>query len=791
MTADALPTDKSPVGYEKFTAVPPPVVQVVAYQEDSAWDLYYSLTYWSVTHDVGSRMVSWSEGFDGIKHDSGIRSEYFDTLFQGDFPYDEQTVLPPDWASANACYGMAMLHEATGNRQVDAQTALKTGGEYVPGQMNLYLLKVAAYNSWYNPAIMNEETDYVPVAKVQVPGWTLTPDMADMNWGDFIVSAPAQATVPMTPTAPGVSDYSFGFQVNQVNLQPAVDANRDGSITFDSQDQTSSANYYRFWVNDDQDDAYAGDVVPVTARDCDDFIINSPRDLEDLSRLHLLVQGLTNELAHGTFLLGLKWKNVTGTPSINIFPAAETNGGTLYLTDTNVAIQQAPAVTPCPTVLNNANNYHQVDTSGTFLINSTFWQTAGAIATNSVAHLLFEGCAVGKGQLVVTINKPDGTELAEAGSVWLDIKDIKAMYQRAVTTPSDDSFAPPYNQSGSAYYANSVFDESSLSYSIGTSIAFDKPQDETPQCVVFVHGWNMDDNEYLSFSETMFKRFWWQGYKGRFCAFHWATLTGFTTYNTSEFRAWKYGLSLKKYVESLKANLSGYTMNIVAHSMGNIVTSSALNRGLTVDNYVLLQAAVPAGCYDTSSGINSYGVFATAEASKTTPDLAVPDMGYRGYLANVSGNLVNFYNANDFALATGNLATFTHIPFLWWIDANWEANEVESKPDYFTSQVYNYDSTQTLLQRGQLLIRHAGPTYTVDHYVTDPQESMSFVARPRSKAVGALADVGGTITSQVDLNANFGFDRNRDEHSAEFNWNIQRVGGFYSELLSDLLPQHP
>ena len=67
---------------------------------------------------------------------------------------------------------------------------------------------------------------------------------------------------------------------------------------------------------------------------------------------------------------------------------------------------------------------------------------------------------------------------------------------------------------------------------------------------------------------------------------------------------------------------------------------------------------------------------------------------------------------------------------------------------------------------------------------------MPFVSRPRSKALGALGGVGGVIAgSQVDLNANYGFDRNFDEHSAQFNWNIQRLNrtnGFYQVLLNKL-----
>jgi hypothetical protein len=57
--------------------------------------------------------------------------------------------------------------------------------------------------------------------------------------------------------------------------------------------------------------------------------------------------------------------------------------------------------------------------------------------------------------------------------------------------------------------------------------------------------------------------------------------------------------------------------------------------------------------------------------------------------------------------------------------------------------------------------------------------------------VGALGGVGGVVktTGQVDLHASFGFDREANEHSAQFNWNIQRLNGtngFYQELLHDL-----
>jgi hypothetical protein len=76
--------------------------------------------------------------------------------------------------------------------------------------------------------------------------------------------------------------------------------------------------------------------------------------------------------------------------------------------------------------------------------------------------------------------------------------------------------------------------------------------------------------------------------------------------------------------------------------------------------------------------------------------------------------------------------------------------------------------------------------------IIDPKELMPFIARPRSKAVGALQGVSGMIHGgEVDLTANFNFRGAEEEHSAQFNWNIQRLDGFYSQLLENLFSQQP
>jgi hypothetical protein len=57
--------------------------------------------------------------------------------------------------------------------------------------------------------------------------------------------------------------------------------------------------------------------------------------------------------------------------------------------------------------------------------------------------------------------------------------------------------------------------------------------------------------------------------------------------------------------------------------------------------------------------------------------------------------------------------------------------------------------------------------------VTDPLELMPFVARPRSKAVGAQGGVGNMVNGgQLDL-MTIGFTEADYDHSGQFNRNIQ------------------
>ena len=556
----------------------------------------------------------------------------------------------------------------------------------------------------------------------------------------------------------------------------AVDANRDGTIAFsgEARDTTSQDAPFRFWCNDDNDGLpnSEGDVVGPSSPDHEDGVIQTARDLEDFTRLWLKFDAFQKEISEGTYRIGLKWKT-TGSPSIKLYRSTDTNGSDSYLKDEEAALKQISG--------KDTGAIGTVASETSLMLPTDLWSGSG---DQEKLCLLFEGSQEGKGQLVLTIEKSDGTEIGEGPGVWLDLKNIKKMYVRGKGTPESGVDAP-YES-----YLNQPNPPPTWYVEDQNGHPFSEPHDETDSLVVFVHGIHapfVDANSaYISnivTAETVFKRLWHQGFKGRFAFYKWPALnpagfgsTGFE-YNFSEYRAWKYGRGLAGFVSSI----SKASNNLFAHSQGNIVCGAALtDYDLTIDNYVLTQAAVPAGSYDASGGqndpnsINGYARFWAKEARNPTPDFA-DDLGYRGYLAalNASGNAVNFHNFDDFALASGRA-------LLERVEVNWEANEDSYKPDgsFSNSNWYTYVPSNPTGQRCQLV-----DAVIVGRFVTDPHESMALVARPRSKAVGARAGVQGSIDDEFDLAAApLEFSPSSDDHSAQVARRIQQVWFYYTEL---------
>ncbi len=558
---------------------------------------------------------------------------------------------------------------------------------------------------------------------------------------------------------PNTTGYQHAFLMVPVEL--AVDANRDGTIVMASDprnsanvdangnflpvDSTSQDRPFRFWGNND------------TTR-TSQTTIDTPTNLENFSRLAIRLNNLlAQSVQNGTFQIGLKWKQIdSGSPAIQVYSCADTNGSLNYLTSSTTAASQIAAT----------YNSSLGSASGSNVVTLP----KGNLSTGN-NYFLFEAKGIGKGKLEMVILDQNGNQIGEGGSLWLNLVDIKTMYQRAVATGAGSGQNPP----AFPYLTGGQFNDSSLGTTVETSKPFVQPSDESKQCTIFVHGWNTDYNGYINNSETMFKRLWWQGYKGRFIGYRWPSQTSLTSFNSSEWLAWLYGRPFMNYVNGIKGRFS--IMSVVAHSQGNVVVASAIQEGLSFDNYLMLQAAIPTGCYTTANQYNNYSLFAAAEQSSPTPDNYQAG-GYRGFLTPEMGNVrryYNYYNPQDFALSTGN--------YLWGlVAANWEINERDYKPDTPNGYHYNYISFY-----GYFI--GVSSTIYPNHNVIDIHESVSFVARPRSQAAGADPNSASVFGGATDLSRSpYSFGRDLSDHSGEFTRPLQQVWSLYKNFENVISP---
>lgn len=601
---------------------------------------------------------------------------------------------------------------------------------------------------------------------------------------------------------------AFEKEFTLLKVDLAVDADRNGEVSFAGTDATTENEPFRFWINDDDDGeaSYSEEDGDSSTKDHETFgfldtnAMTNVRDLEDFFRLWIdLPDSFVEALENENLKLGLKWANTTGSPAVNLFKAVENDGGTLYLTDTTIAESQIEGEFDNP--LKSVDGDITVTTGSTFVLKKEVFEGVGT--TRDSVFLICEGAGVGKGELQLVILDSDDNEIGTGPSVWMDLLNVKSMYERALASVS---FSEPWS------YAESG-DLPSFTVTAATDsqgYTFSQPDDETEECLVFVHGWKMEAPDVEVFGETMFKRLWWQGYKGRFRVFRWPTYTGDYSFSDSEFMAWKCGAALKSYVEGNVSGASlpsGYTAKVAAHSLGNVVVGSALADGLSLDNYLMMQAAIPSGCFNTSDAVNGFahpgsessafdavpGIFALKttfgqqENTDPSPDYTNPDLGYRGYIQNPDVLVItNFCNPSDFALTTGSFMFF---------GTNWITWQLSYKPRQRTLSgsgeinfEYAYFSTAAAGERLKLTRFTDSNHDTVDaeRFVGDVHESMAQIARTRSLPAGADRQVGGPVSVTVNLDTEHGFTDSRSDHSGQFRRPIQTVYDLYGAITTAL-----
>ncbi|HLZ17884.1 MAG TPA: alpha/beta hydrolase, partial [Cyclobacteriaceae bacterium] len=598
-------------------------------------------------------------------------------------------------------------------------------------------------------------------------------------YGLFFPTEPGKVFLTTLPD--GATGATGQCVVNVIKL--AVDVNHDGvmDLTATGPDNTISDLPFKFWVNDnydrsfyDSDDQtnYEDDVAPQLFTDCNytnsfgNPQITTKRDLEDYARLWVVnVSNVLSQLPSGSSVqLGIVYG-----PTINLFQAAETNGGTLYLTDTPTATNQIDpffspfvgAVVPGQNIQLNA-----------CIFGGGCWRGD---------HFIFCGAAPGSGELYLQILDPNANVLVYS-SVFIQMNEIKQMYER--WTVGDIPGMAPTNAATPAV-------EDLPGGTTAFQYSYNALTDTNTPYILFTHGWNMSRYDKDRFAETAFKRLYWQGYQGRFGAFRWPTENGFQgissvankpsekdNFDRSENAAWKSAAGLLNKLGDLNAKYPG-RVYLLAHSMGNVVAGEALRlsgNSQVVNTYVASQGAVSAHTYDTNVANYSF-TYSGVNFGPNTPNIY--GNWFSGNFGGGAGSVVNFYNTNDFALARGR----------------WQLGEL-FKPDRNvlegqTTWSYGYSGSATDAPPWNAFFKaSSGGTvgFFVNTSLNDRYEVMSFAAQAYTTALGATPSVAH-VAASVNLNTVWLGDPTGNGyaehfwHSAEFRGDNSQQGNYWNELL--------
>ena len=582
-------------------------------------------------------------------------------------------------------------------------------------------------------------------------------------------------------------DYTTFTRTATLRVPPAprlaVDADRDGAVRLDASDSTSPRAPYRFWINNDSD-VGEQEQIPVRTPDHVGARIQGVRDVEDLARLSIALDGTEDLWAQLGFRLALEWRRIhSGQPAIHLFSAGSwKTGGRQYLETLDGAREQAGlSVAGHELAITDEASGEPLLRPGRRLVLPAR-QMAPDRRQGSRRHLVFEGVSTGQGELVAMVLF-NGKVVCESEPLHLRLLDVREMYSRGQGGPVD-GFDPPFR------YAESQPPALAMGLAPWVpQLGHQVDPDEDPVATVFVHGWNVTADEALGFSDTLFKRLWHAGYKGRFCSFRWPTTmleepTLMDAFNVGEHRALEYGAALRILLSGLPA---GYRCNLIAHSQGGMLAASALRSGAVVENSLMLQTAVPASAVDPSRTLDWMSLAVAdyrAPEGLSTPDRFETDGGYRGMLGGVDTRLINYCNEGDFALQTGRVMGMA---------ANWIENQLMQKPHWPGLSDFRRYAWIATAPAAPLDLRPRYALQVNPHRLLRPviraHEILAFIARSRSRALGAEPRAQGVLLpgSSVNLAASpYSLGNTRDDHSGAFNRSLPMAWPIISRMTQDL-----
>ena len=444
--------------------------------------------------------------------------------------------------------------------------------------------------------------------------------------------------------------------------------------SFGSPDFTSPAHPFRFWINDNNDSGNTGgnDIpgYPATMKQTPNGLsghINGTRDLIDFFPVYIDIQNLLQAAQTNMLYTNLQFVLSQADGALNV--ATTTNvlpdNPLAYLTDTNVAFSLA------------SKTVTQIPPSG-ILIGSGLLAN---IRNFNEAVLLVEASTNTSAPLVLDVFQSNNI-IAEA-QLYLNITGVEQMFRhKNLTATVAGTTNGPTDRLNDADVPN-------------------EPDTVGNNNFIFVHGYNTNPNEARGAESAMFKRMFWSGSHAKFYGVTWDGYSSqyhllglkYVTpnYHTNVVNAFITAPYLASFINSLNG-----TNTLAAHSLGNMVALSAISDwGANVQNYFMIDAAVPIEAIDSSTPVNTnmvpsawlnydshlwasywYSLWPSGDNRNL--------LAWDGRLANFNGaNVYNFYSSGEDVLRTWTGGTASLPTSFFGIVFNQIKASLQGKPGYY------------------------------------------------------------------------------------------------------------
>jgi hypothetical protein len=502
----------------------------------------------------------------------------------------------------------------------------------------------------------------------------------------------------------------------KAGIRLGVDWNGDGFIQTQPGsripvDAPTREQPFVFWLNHDQDDVdTGGETWPIARPDGSTDIKDSARDLEDFTRLRIEIDDLAGYPDDA--LLELAWQGGSGA-TLNLFRATDPDCSRSYLLDMDAGMAQLS---------------EGVVASTGRLTDQTFrirLERLGEPDLDGAGFcFLFDVSTAGRDALVANILH-NGEILASSAPVHMDLRHVKTFYQRTTMDWPED-LRPPWE------YTTEQPPVPDLAWRIDPQgYDFQPGWYETDDEVVWIYGWlksgeGLYEMATTQAGETIFKRLWHRGYRGRLTFFHWPTVKPRMAFGLleSEYRAYKSAPALLDFMKTIPDHKR---VHVTAHSLGTVLLTEALKMGLEAEDALLQVGAIPAGAFDTRPMLTLPDM--TDVVTPVTPD----EGGYLGYIQSTRTPAYSMYNYAD-------------VTFFGWNIAQKQMKPTSKRGGYR----YAWDSQAPPGERARLYYRKGlfGSDYRI---VEDPHEIMAFIAKSKTHALGAETRVKGQIRRVFDL----------------------------------------